>query len=447
MNNVSKVQNPELPNGAVNMQSSSPQVIVAHLGARMHYAVPLLLHQEGLLGHLFTDTYVGKGSWLYPIFQHLPAELHRGVIMRLAQRMIALPAEKVSSFNLWGLRYWTAWRRGSAQAIRSLTQAFGEKVAASPHMSTATLVYGFAGASLELLHAAKLRGLPTIIEQMSVPLPKYYSVLKTEAARWPGWSLKEYKPRHDPAWFSREANERDLADILIAPSNYVQSTLVADGVPPDKIVTIPYAVSPTAYPGREHNYDGSRPLRVLFVGTVNLGKGIPYLLEALRELGPGLVEAKLVGGIALRPDKLMAYGDVIQAIGRIPRMEVKMHYDWADIFVLPSLCEGSATVTYEARACGLPVVATPNTGAWIEDGQDGLVVPSRDVQSLVGALKEFIKQPTLVRKMSRIALQRTPDFSWNAYQQRLATLVWSLHQGGNMRNDAEKGLHSGKGPS
>ena len=47
----------------------------------------------------------------------------------------------------------------------------------------------------------------------------------------------------------------------------------------------------------------------------------------------------------------------------------------ADVFVFPSLFEGSAVVTYEALAAGLPSVVTPSAGSVVRDGVEGFIVP------------------------------------------------------------------------
>lgn len=55
------------------MSATTPsQVIVAQLGARMHYAVPALLHHAGMPAHFYTDSYVGRGSAC-----HLPTKAAR----------------------------------------------------------------------------------------------------------------------------------------------------------------------------------------------------------------------------------------------------------------------------------------------------------------------------------------------------------------------------------
>ena len=48
------------------------------------------------------------------------------------------------------------------------------------------------------------------------------------------------------------------------------------------------------------------------------------------------------------------------------------------MFVLPSLAEGSAEVTYEAIAAGVPVVTTRAAGSVVRDGIEGRIVPERD---------------------------------------------------------------------
>ena len=58
---------PAIPSGKASIPATStaepsPRVVVAQMGARMHYAAPLALHAEGLLAHLYTDAYAGRGT-------------------------------------------------------------------------------------------------------------------------------------------------------------------------------------------------------------------------------------------------------------------------------------------------------------------------------------------------------------------------------------------------
>src|SRR5690606_41274150 len=93
--------------------------------------------------------------------------------------------------------------------------------------------------------------------------------------------------------------------------------------------------------------------------------------------------------------------------------------DWADIFFLPSICEGSATVIYEARAAGLPVVTTPNAGSVVRDGVDGFVCAAGDVDALCDRISRLAADPDLVVWMGRNARARAAEVDVAAYGRRL----------------------------
>lgn len=420
------------------ISQKAPQVIVAQIGARMHYAVPALFHRNGHLSQLFTDAYAGVGSWMHDLLKAVPAFVKKGVLKRLAQRNADLPADKITAFNLLGLNFTLALytpflRHRISDIYKFYSRRFLEKVIASSYVQNATMAYSYTGASLELLQSIERKDIYCVVEQMAAPLQIFLKLLEEESDKWPEWETVEQRTHWEPDyWFPRERQEWELADLILAPSSFVRDALIEAQVKPEKIKLIPYAVALSSFSGQVHRYSGLRPLRVLFAGTVGTGKGVPYLLEALDKLGANRVQARLLGTANIRPEKLVRYNHVAEVYGRVPRKEMKKHYAWADLFVLPSICEGSATVTYEARAAGLPVIATPNTGAWIEEGVDGVTVPIRDADALAETLLDFIRHPDLVEKMSRKALENAPNFSWEAYQRRLNKLVTSIHKGRNI---------------
>ena len=87
----------------------------------------------------------------------------------------------------------------------------------------------------------------------------------------------------------------------------------------------------------------------------------------------------------------------------------------ADVFVFPSLFEGSAVVTYEALACGLPGVVTPAAGSVIRDGIEGFVVMPRDVTALAQRMEQLGQSPQLRARMSAAARSRALEFDWPRY--------------------------------
>src|SRR5262249_8217957 len=131
---------------------------------------------------------------------------------------------------------------------------------------------------------------------------------------------------------------------------------------------------------------GPRPrgqFRILFVGTLSQRKGIRYLLEAARRLRLPDAELVLAGRMVGSETAFAPYRDVFRHVTHVPYHEVHALYQDADVFVYPSLHEGSAFAVFEALASGLPVICTPNTGSVVRDGVEGFLVPVRDVDAIM----------------------------------------------------------------
>jgi glycosyltransferase involved in cell wall biosynthesis len=369
------------------------RIVVAQLGARRHYAVPRILHEAGLLERLFTDSYVGNKPWLALALGLMPAPLRSGGAGRLLGRKDErIPPAKVTSFDTFGLQYARAQRRaqGTAELVRvyaDFARRFGARIVA--RRPNADAVWAFNGAALELFRWAKERGIQCVLEQTSAPKRLARGLVAEELERWPGWQPGLRLPPEPDPLAQREEEEWALADRIIAGSPFVTEGIRQCGGPAHKCALVPYGVdtgrfSPAA-PVSERSSAGR--LRVLFAGAVGLWKGVPYLLEALRRLGPDEVEARFAGPVALASETLVPYGDVATFLGPVPRPQMPALYRWADVLVLPSLSEGSATVVYEALAAGVYVITTPNAGSVLSGvSAFGEIVPIRSAEAIADAL-------------------------------------------------------------
>ena len=76
-------------------------------------------------------------------------------------------------------------------------------------------------------------------------------------------------------------------------------------------------------------------------------------------------------------------------------------YHQAHVVCLPSYREGLPKVLLEAAACGRPIVATdvPGCREVVIDGENGLLVPVKDVDALADALKKLIEHPEMRKQM------------------------------------------------
>ena len=413
--------------------------LVAQLGARMHYAVPRILHEAGLLGRLFTDFSVQRG---WPrLLRALPSRARPKSVDRLLARTAkGLPSEKISAFNMLGLRYALQLRSCRSPSERSAVHLatgaqFCRRVLASG-LDSANAVYTFNTAGLELLRSAKQRGLFTVTEQTIAPKRLESELLTCERAMFPDWEEDGGVDHLAGEVAAREAAEWEVADVILCACEFVKMGVELCDGPVQKCRIVPYgldleqavceekdgSMAEECSVGRDRADFQHRPLRVLTVGAIGLRKGSPYVLETAREM-KGAVEFRMVGKVGVKAAVEKDLRESVELVGVVPRSQVAGHFEWADVFLLPSLCEGSATVTYEALAYGLPVLCTPNTGSVARDGVDGFIVPPRDVGAIVDLLERLRADPGLRAELAANARRRAEEFTLAAYGRRLLTAL------------------------
>jgi glycosyltransferase involved in cell wall biosynthesis len=142
--------------------------------------------------------------------------------------------------------------------------------------------------------------------------------------------------------------------------------------------------------------------RILFVGFVRPEKGIEYLLEALAQLKADVRwELEIVGS-----REFPAYGKKLDEIAAAHGIRDRIRWTGyvangkplfdlmraADLFVLPTLSEGTPHVLVEARASGLPCISTLVGGvpSTVTNGYDALLVPPKDAAALARAMEHMI---------------------------------------------------------
>jgi glycosyltransferase involved in cell wall biosynthesis len=397
--------------------------IVAQLGARRHYAVPRILHSAGLLEHFFTDISVIKG---WPRFaRFMPERLQPDGLRRLMGRLPqGVPADRVTAFNLLGLRYAYRLRRVRSEAEQLAVNIWAGKnlckLVSRRGFGVAKGIHVFSSAGLELLQAARMQSRRTTLEQVIAPRRLEISLLREEHEAFPDWQSAYWTDGAAATFCAREEAEWSTADLILCGSEFVREGIARCNGPADRCVVVPYGVAAQADLGPRAPHAG--PIRVLVVGTVGLRKGSPYVQAAAAALKNRAV-FRMVGSLDILPKVRVALSEVVELIGAVPRSQIAAHLAWADIFLLPSLCEGSAAATYEALAAALPVICTPNTGSVVRDGIDGWIVPIRNADAIVSAVDRLIRDPDRRRVMAESAKRRAAEFDLVSYGKRLVAAL------------------------
>ncbi len=344
------------------------------------------LYRHGMLHRLIVGSY-------------RPTEIPRGKIR--SQGMISRVMRKAATFDnsgwLWYLHsvLYDIW--GSAQ------------------LEPADVLVVWGNYALRTMQRAKKLGMITVLVRASTH-PRYQAQLLAE--EYVRWGLK-YKINN--ASLQRAIKETNLADYTLIPSDFVRHSFLEEGYPEEKLIQVPFGVDTERFRPPERN--APHPFKVLFVGQVSIRKGVPYLLEAWQRLGWDDAELWLLGVPERAARRVWnAYHSLLK-VKWLGYRDPLPYYQSADVFVFPSIEEGSALVTYEAMACGLPVITTPNSGSVVRDGINGFLIPIRDSPALAAALRKYRSAPSLRESMGNAALKRVRRYTWERHGDNLSNAL------------------------
>ncbi len=265
------------------------------------------------------------------------------------------------------------------------------------------------------------RGKKLIIDRASTHIRAQTDTLVEAYAR----SGVDYEPTYRET-IDRCLEEYELADVVLTPSRVVDDSFAKRGFNMSKVVRCPFGVDLARVTPREKPPE---KFVALFVGQIGVRKGVPTLLAAWDKAGldgelwlaGGEEEA---GGAFLT--KWRERSDV-RWLGY--RRDVPDLLRQASAFVFPTLEEGSALVTYEAMAAGVPQILTAAAGAVARDGREALFIEPYDVDGLAAALTRLAERPELAWQLGECARERVQKFPWSAYGERIAAVHAALAEG------------------
>lgn len=412
--------------------------ICSQLGAREHYAIPRVLHRQGKLDSLYTDL------WATPLWREAGAMMGRPVLATRYHH--DLETACVKSFNLSTLvdkAFGGGVTGNPYDWFLSVGSDFGRSVEASlkrrKGMKWSELVFfGYDTGFLEPARWVRERGGETVVCQMD-PSRFEVDLVKEEERLWPGWAKRSADIPE--AYFRRREEEWRVAQLVMVNSHWSRQALIAQGVSESKIVVVPLAYEMPQVEGRKvkdigESGNGFRPLtfdsrhtlRVLFLGQVILRKGIQYLIEAARSLQNEPIHFDVVGPLGISEAAVTSAPGNMTFHGAINRDKAPQFFSKTDLFVLPTLSDGFALTQIEAMSYGVPVIATPNCGAVVSDGIDGLILEARDATGLAGAIRSFLDSPERLSRMRAAAKLKAAQFGFEHLAGNLALIEERLVQ-------------------
>ena len=406
--------------------------ICCQLGAREHYAIPRALLRRRALEHLLTDAWISPSSFVAKVCGRTSKFGDRFYDELRDARVTAFTSSLVLFETLARARGLRGWAK-----IIPRNDWFQRKVVSYLRSQLSTLNYqpvllSYSYTALEPFRYAKANGWKTVLVQID-PGPEEEKIVAEEVARVPtlgrGW-----QPAPAEYWaFWRE--ECKLVDRIVVNSEWSRKGLMREGIRSEKLSVIPLVYEPAevgdqnsdvtqvrSYPAR---FTNSRPLRVLFLGLINLRKGIARLLEAARILRDQPIEFWLVGPVEIGNANAIGAAGPVKWFGPITRKQSADFYKSADVFILPTLSDGFAITQLEAQAYGLPVIASKFCGDVVKSGLNGIVLEEPSAACIAATVRDCVANPGRLQKLAA-ASRLDNKFTLPALAQQLQELAATL---------------------
>jgi len=272
---------------------------------------------------------------------------------------------------------------------------------------------------------------PPYVFVMQGILERYAHAMRREARKSRAWHFG-WKNR---LWY--RVYHRTIFECAIRTADYgVSSNREAWTYPeirfdrePGRLWYVPNGTEECFFTSRQ--YKMNTPLRFLYVGTWLDRKGVYYLADAFRlvlQQRPN-VELTVAGCLCSEDTVRGLFAPEIQSkvkvLPFVQRDGMPQLYSEHDIFVFPSLMEGMPLALLEAMATAMPVVTTETCGMAdiVEDGFNGMLVPTANAGKLALAIEQLCDSVELRERIGREAQRTMRRYTWERVTRKLEMVL------------------------
>ena len=241
-------------------------------------------------------------------------------------------------------------------------------------------IHGITGFTIVAARVARFFGMKTIFK--SATQDDFNSIFQQK-----GWKQRLYAK-----WILH-------ADCMVAISQGIKHEMLDNGIPENRIRMLPNAVNTDRFhpPSNNRKISLRKKLQAptdqilfLYLGRLEKRKGVDFLLDAWQKCSPGILWIVGSGAEEQRLKNICSDHRSTNVVFHGETRTPLDYYQAADVFVFPSLKEGSPGVILEAMSCALPCIATsiPGILEQIENGKQGRLVSPGNSDELAAAMVE-----------------------------------------------------------
>ena len=381
-------------------------MVTVSCSGKLHaFALAEQLEKNKLLDSFFTTYAYQKNTYLRKYVKRIDKEeisvnkIHTNIPLAFP---IKLMNDKVYIWNNW----------------------YDKWVASKISKSNSKVFIGWSGMSLHSIRSAKKKGIKTIVERGSSHILFQDKILKEEYLKFG----KDFSVH--PVVIEKELKEYEEADYISVPSYFVKNSFIKYGVNEKKLIMNPYGVGSFFKPLDKNQSSINKKFTIVYLGTLSVRKGLIYLFEALNNLQipEDSYEVLFVGKVdeILRNRINSEKNSNWKFLGHINFYELQSILAVCDVAVHPSLEEGLSMGIPQMMSCGVPVIATTNTGGEniINNGENGFIVPIRDSIAIKEKITYLFNNKTALDIMKRKAIDSVnAGFKWDDYGNRYMEFI------------------------
>jgi len=272
-------------------------------------------------------------------------------------------------------------------------------------------------AALETIKAARRLGIPTVLERPNAHTRFAYEVVNEECRRLGVALPKGHEYEHNEQILQREEEEFRLADYLLCPSEFVAKTFRDRGFPSSKLLRHQYGFDASDFYPQSGPRETSKKFTMLFAGQCAVRKGLHFAVDAwlaspAKGNGIFYIAGTFIPEYRQYLDPFLKLDPSIVVLGH--RTDLPKLMRDSDVFVLPSLEEGSPLVCAEAMASGCVNLVSDVCTDVCQYMENALVHSVGDTQTLSQHIRMLYEDRDLLGRLREGALRKRGHFTWTA---------------------------------
>jgi len=278
------------------------------------------------------------------------------------------------------------------------------------------LVHAWPLGAFHTIKVARNVGIPVVLERPNCHTRFAYQAVEDECKSLNVTLPKGYEHTFNAGLLAYENLEYASADFLLCPSDFVKKTFIDEGFSEAKLLRHRYGYDNTLISSGNQSPLSNKGLVMLYAGLGSPRKGLHHALTAWLAS-----DASKTGRFLICGDIVEAYRQKLEAMLAHPSVEILGHRSdlgelmkRSDLFVLSSVEEGSALVTYEARGAGCVLLVSDAAGAVCRHLENGLIHQTGDVRTLTSHLDLLNQDRPLLARLRKQSVDEIESLSWSA---------------------------------